>query len=300
MTGILLPLWGQLMLPINPPPSPTLPPLPSPKTTAAKLKRRQAALLRPANSGGGDADGADYAAALGQKLAAALAAAADDAAAVVGRQGGGGGSGGPGSDLSAAFLVWALYQTERWEGRVIVQREGGHGQRLFACVCCVVVALLEVEVDGGSCALVAGGGPFLPLLPVLPLPPPPLIDLSAPFPTHPSNCNHLTPSPPLCICVCVCLQGLPPAAQARPAALCRTRRPARLWPRRLCLHRPLRCVGGQPRAAAGADCAAGAVACTGAGECGVCLCVRVSVVGASVGQGCQGLLGCCPVCSCGC
>ncbi|KAL4854614.1 Exocyst complex component EXO84A [Chlorella vulgaris] len=80
---------------------------------AAKLKRRQAALLRPANSGGGDADGADYAAALGQKLAAALAAAADDAAAVVGRQGGGGGNGGPGSDLSAAFLVWALYQTER-------------------------------------------------------------------------------------------------------------------------------------------------------------------------------------------
>ncbi|KAI3435025.1 hypothetical protein D9Q98_003077 [Chlorella vulgaris] len=80
---------------------------------AAKLKRRQAALLRPANSGGGDADGADYAAALGQKLAAALAAAADDAAAVVGRQGGGGGSGGPGPELSAAFLVWALYQTER-------------------------------------------------------------------------------------------------------------------------------------------------------------------------------------------
>ena len=88
---------------------------------AAKLKRRQAALLRPANSGGGDADGSDYAAALGQKLALCLAAAADDVAAVFGGGGlehGGGGAGGAAAaaaaELSAGFLVWALHQTERW------------------------------------------------------------------------------------------------------------------------------------------------------------------------------------------
>jgi hypothetical protein len=86
---------------------------------AAKLKRRQAALLRPANSGGGDADGSDYAAALGQKLALSLAAAADDVAAVFGSvrlEGGGGGAGGAAAaaELSAGFLVWALHQTERW------------------------------------------------------------------------------------------------------------------------------------------------------------------------------------------
>lgn len=76
---------------------------------AAKLKRRQAALLRPASSGGGDADGSDYAAALGQKLALCLAAAADDVAAVFGPTGGD-------AELAAAFLVWALHQTERWVG----------------------------------------------------------------------------------------------------------------------------------------------------------------------------------------
>ncbi|KAL4425163.1 hypothetical protein ABPG75_009179 [Micractinium tetrahymenae] len=73
---------------------------------AAKLKRRQAALLRPASSGGGDADGSDYAAALGQKLALCLAAAADDVAAVFGPAGGD-------AELAAAFLVWSLHQTER-------------------------------------------------------------------------------------------------------------------------------------------------------------------------------------------
>ncbi|KAL4435562.1 hypothetical protein ABPG77_002525 [Micractinium sp. CCAP 211/92] len=73
---------------------------------AAKLKRRQAALVRPASSGGGDADGSDYAAALGQKLGLCLAAAADDVAAVFGPAGGD-------AELAAAFLVWALHQTER-------------------------------------------------------------------------------------------------------------------------------------------------------------------------------------------
>jgi hypothetical protein len=88
---------------------------------AAKLKRRQAALLRPANSGGGDADGSDYAAALGQKLALCLAAAADDVVAVFGggesehASGGAGGSAAAAAaELSAGFLVWALHQTERW------------------------------------------------------------------------------------------------------------------------------------------------------------------------------------------
>jgi len=89
---------------------------------AAKLKRRQAALLRPANSGGGDADGCDFAAALGQKLALGLAAAADDVSAVFGifegaaENDGGSGSdvnGNTGAQLSATFLVWALHQTER-------------------------------------------------------------------------------------------------------------------------------------------------------------------------------------------
>ncbi|PRW33875.1 exocyst complex component EXO84B-like [Chlorella sorokiniana] len=72
---------------------------------AAKLRRRQAVLLRPANSGGGDSDGSDYAAALGQKLALGLAAAADDCSTVWGQQGA--------PELAAAFLVWALHQTER-------------------------------------------------------------------------------------------------------------------------------------------------------------------------------------------
>lgn len=71
----------------------------------AKLRRRQAALLRPANSGGGDADGSDYAAALGQKLALGLAAAADDCSAVWGQP--------APPELAAVFLVWALHQTER-------------------------------------------------------------------------------------------------------------------------------------------------------------------------------------------
>lgn len=93
---------------------------------AAKLRARQAALLRPANSGGGDADGADYAAALGQKLALGLAAAIEDCDAVFGRGassgGGGGGSGdeGGGASLRAAFLVWALHQTERWVRAAVV------------------------------------------------------------------------------------------------------------------------------------------------------------------------------------
>ncbi|PSC67429.1 exocyst complex component EXO84B-like [Micractinium conductrix] len=83
---------------------------------AAKLKRHQAALLRPAASGGGDADGSDYAAALGQKLALALAAAADDLHCVFGSGAapvGGSDGGGTGAELDAAFLVWALHQTER-------------------------------------------------------------------------------------------------------------------------------------------------------------------------------------------
>lgn len=85
---------------LNTPPS--RPPCPHP---AAKLRRHQAGLLRPANSGGGDADGSDYAAALGQKVALELGAAADDCAAVFGREGA--------AELCAAFLVWALHQTER-------------------------------------------------------------------------------------------------------------------------------------------------------------------------------------------
>lgn len=90
------------------------PPCPQPsKPRTAKLRARQAALLRPANSGGGDADGADYAAALGQKLALGLAAAIEDCDAVSGRGGGGGGDAGGGASLRAAFLVWALHQTER-------------------------------------------------------------------------------------------------------------------------------------------------------------------------------------------
>ena len=95
---------------------------PLPHSPAAKLKRRQAALLRPANSGGGDADGADYAAALGQKLALSLQAAALDAEAVfwpsAGAAGGGGGGWSIGGSsvaaLGAAFLAWALQETERW------------------------------------------------------------------------------------------------------------------------------------------------------------------------------------------
>lgn len=94
---------AQLRNPTAPllPPAPTPPPQPA----TAKLRRRQAALLRPANSGGGDADGSDYAAALGQRLALVLAAAADDVSAVFGSAH---------AELSAAFLVWALQQTERW------------------------------------------------------------------------------------------------------------------------------------------------------------------------------------------
>lgn len=78
---------------------------PLPLPLPAKLRRRQAALLRPANSGGGDSDGSDYAAALGQKLALGLAAAADDCSAVWGQP--------APPELAASFLMWALYQTER-------------------------------------------------------------------------------------------------------------------------------------------------------------------------------------------
>ncbi|GAB4815599.1 hypothetical protein N2152v2_002645 [Parachlorella kessleri] len=79
--------------------------------------------------GGADADGCDYAAALGQKLVLALGAAADDVAAVFGGAGAGGADGAqpgsPGSredttgfkkggaDVAAALLVWALQEVER-------------------------------------------------------------------------------------------------------------------------------------------------------------------------------------------
>lgn len=63
--------------------------------------------------GGADADGSDYAAALGQKLVLAVGQAADDCAAVFGRAEGGGRA-----DLAAARLVWALQETERWVGPI--------------------------------------------------------------------------------------------------------------------------------------------------------------------------------------
>lgn len=78
-------------------------------------------------AGGADADGCDYAAALGQKLVLCLGQAADDAAAVFGGAaakgaissspgvagGGGGGQLLDSPDLAAAYLVWALHETER-------------------------------------------------------------------------------------------------------------------------------------------------------------------------------------------
>jgi hypothetical protein len=67
-------------------------------------------------TGGADADGCDYAAALGQKMALRLGQAADDVAAVFGAGGGAGAS----ADLAAAFLVWALHEVERWAGNTYV------------------------------------------------------------------------------------------------------------------------------------------------------------------------------------
>ena len=65
-------------------------------------------------------------------------------------------------------------------------------------------------------------------------------------------------------------QVLPPAAQARAAALCGPRGAGGLRPLHLCLHRPLRRPGGQPWPAAGAHGAAGAVAGAGAGALSLC------------------------------
>lgn len=214
-------------------------------TAAAKLKRRQAALLRPASSGGGDADGSDYAAALGQKLALCLAAAADDVAAVFGPAGGE-------AELSAAFVVWALHQTERWVG----MGRGGpqalvNGTNALELLLSPVMdtadwgsnnnALAARRVPGRTRDHLSGG-------------------LSS---SAPENAHSLITAPPHHPS---CLQGLPPAAQARAAALCCPCGAARLWPLRVCFCRALRRPGGQPRAAAGAHGAAGVVARPRAGE----------------------------------
>ncbi len=61
-------------------------------------------MLVSAISGGGEADGTEFAGAMAQKVFGAIAAAAEDTNAVFGEQA---------PDLSAAFLVWALQETDR-------------------------------------------------------------------------------------------------------------------------------------------------------------------------------------------
>lgn len=55
-------------------------------------------------AGGGEADGTDFAGVMAQRVFSTIGTAADDVAAVFGVDA---------SDLSAAFLVWALQETER-------------------------------------------------------------------------------------------------------------------------------------------------------------------------------------------
>lgn len=69
-----------------------------------RLKRAQQQLLKPQNTGGGEADGTDFAGVMAQRVFSTIGSAADDVTAVFGEEA---------SDLSAAFLVWALQETER-------------------------------------------------------------------------------------------------------------------------------------------------------------------------------------------
>ena len=57
-------------------------------------------------AGGGEADGTDFAGVMAQRVFSTIGIAADDVAAVFGDEA---------PDLSAAFMVWALQETERQE-----------------------------------------------------------------------------------------------------------------------------------------------------------------------------------------
>eukprot|EP00887_Chlorella_sp_A99_P003391 scaffold7.g3391.t1 len=76
---------------------------------AQRLRAAEEALLTPANAGGGDPEGCEYATALGQKLVQTVGAALADLGQVFGAAGGDG----DGDALAAARVVWALAQAER-------------------------------------------------------------------------------------------------------------------------------------------------------------------------------------------
>ncbi|KAK9835250.1 hypothetical protein WJX84_010079 [Apatococcus fuscideae] len=71
----------------------------------ARLSHAQQQLLKPQNSGGGAAEGLDYAGALAQQAFATIAAAAEDVAAVFQKDA---------PELGAVLLVWSLHEAERF------------------------------------------------------------------------------------------------------------------------------------------------------------------------------------------
>lgn len=58
----------------------------------------------PYEAGGGEADGTEFAGVMAQRVFSTIGTAAEDVAAVFGNEA---------PDLSAAFMVWALQETER-------------------------------------------------------------------------------------------------------------------------------------------------------------------------------------------
>ncbi|KAK9823889.1 hypothetical protein WJX72_006201 [[Myrmecia] bisecta] len=105
----------------------------------ARLKRQQQLLLKPQNTGGGDADGTEYAGALAQKVFRAIGVAADDVAAVFGEDA---------YELGALFMVWALQETERCA--LLLKRHAlspfAAPAGLGATVSCCVLALVHCMV----------------------------------------------------------------------------------------------------------------------------------------------------------
>ena len=61
----------------------------------------------PVGVGGGEADGTEFAGVMAQRVFSTIGTAAEDVAAVFGNEA---------PDLSAAFMVWALQETERQGG----------------------------------------------------------------------------------------------------------------------------------------------------------------------------------------